>query len=128
MLSTADAAQRVIAMIGSDVAAGIMPWDVPDFSALHDFVDANTYLDDVLADAGWDFNPSDDQQCRWAGTVIDLVNTALNGGGRRNRWEYDPAGYKTWLLASKEDLASSRAKAFGLTPAQMAHHDQIHAW
>lgn len=41
--AAAAAADLVILAIGDDVAKGVMPWDVPDFSALHDFVDANEY-------------------------------------------------------------------------------------
>jgi hypothetical protein len=102
MMDTVTAAEKIIAMIGADVARGVMPWDVPDFSALHDFVDANTYVDDVMHEAGWVFDPADEEQCRWANVVMELVNVALNGGGRRPRWEYDPAGYKRWLYAAKE--------------------------
>lgn len=43
-------AAHVCARIGADVAAGIVPAGVPDFSALHDHVDANMYLIDVCGD------------------------------------------------------------------------------
>jgi hypothetical protein len=122
-MSTATAAQQIITAIGVDVAMGCMPWDVPDFSALHDFVDANMYLDEVMVAAGWVYDPASDEQTRWANDVVDLVNTALNGGSRPSRWETDPDGYHAWLADAKHALRASRAAAFGLTTAQMATHD-----
>lgn len=122
--SIAAAADLVIQAIGADVAAGIMPWDVPDFSALHDFVDANEYGLSLLELVGWEFNMADDAQYAWTYAVEGVVAGRLSGY-RAARWETDPDGYRAWLHASKVALIGSRAKAFGLTLGQMAQHDGL---
>lgn len=42
-LNREDLVERIKTEILADIAAGIVPVDVPDFSALHDHVDANCY-------------------------------------------------------------------------------------
>ena len=47
-----DLADRVITAITEAVADGSVPWDVADFSELHNYVDANEFILEVLAIQG----------------------------------------------------------------------------
>ena len=79
---TADeGAARMLAMIAADVAAGVVPWDVPDYRALHDFVDANTYGLDLVQEMHPGvpgYYPGGDEQ-GWLAQVERAVNARLSG-------------------------------------------------
>jgi len=47
-ITTEELAQETLRLIAEDVDAGYVPWDVWDFSELHNYVDANCYTLDVL--------------------------------------------------------------------------------
>lgn len=47
-VTTEELAREHVRLIAQDVASGQVPWDVYDFSELHDFTDANTYSLDVM--------------------------------------------------------------------------------
>jgi hypothetical protein len=47
-ITTEDLAREVIRLVGQDVAADTVPWDVADYSELHDYVDANEYTLEVI--------------------------------------------------------------------------------
>jgi hypothetical protein len=57
-ITTAEFGREVLRLIEEDVAAGTVPWDVHDFSKLHNYVDANEYTLTVCgydgSDAGTD--------------------------------------------------------------------------
>lgn len=53
-ITTEELAREHVRLIERDVAAGDVPWDVCDFSELHNFVDANTYTLDVVGMDGSD--------------------------------------------------------------------------
>jgi hypothetical protein len=122
--STTAAASLIIKAIGADVAAGVIPWDVPDFAAVHSFVDGNLYGLDLLEQIGWEFSMADNAQYDWTYAVEEIVNQRL-GGSRPARWETDPEGYATWAHASKVALIDSRATAFGLSRERMMAHDGV---
>lgn len=67
----------------ADVLAGQVPADVPTFSALHDYVDANEYggLCDETADVARDCDPSSDEWCEWANAVQQDLSTWIETGG-----------------------------------------------
>jgi len=79
--------RRATEEIIRDVRKGIVPANVPDFSALHDYVDANLY-------GGADYWPNmpsetDDEQyqnafCRFWNTVQDTVDAWIKDGGIRS--------------------------------------------
>lgn len=48
-------ADKIMAMVGSDIAAGIVPAAVASFSALHDYVDANEYVLQAMPGIADDF-------------------------------------------------------------------------
>jgi hypothetical protein len=123
-ISTAAGADIIQAAIGADVASGMVPWDVPDYSALHDFVDANMYLDDLLTQIGWEHDPGSQLQADWCTAVMTHINVRL-GGLRPPMYDTDPIRYAEWVYASKCGLLESRAKAFGLTICQQAMHDGL---
>jgi hypothetical protein len=72
----------------SDVRKGIVPMNVPDFSALHDYVDANLY-------GGADYWPNmpsetDDERyvndfCRFWNTVQGSLDAWIKAGGIASR-------------------------------------------
>jgi len=125
--AVAESTRDVLAAIAADVAAGVVPWDVPDFSSLHDFVDANQYLLDTIEgkDAYIDRagTKADDDHMN---EVSDAVNAALSGRDHRwNRWREDPEGYAVWLAGAKRALLASRAAYFGMSESAMRAHDRI---
>jgi hypothetical protein len=125
--AVAKSTREVLAAIAADVAAGVVPWDVPDFSSLHDFVDANQYLLDTTEGEGTCIDQAgteaDDD---YMNDVCDAVNTALSGRGPRwNRWREDPEGYAAWLAGAKRALLASRAAYFGMSESAMRAHDTI---
>ncbi len=72
-----------------DVRIGVVPTSVPDFSALHDYVNANMYGDTGY----WPNMPSetDDEQyqndfCRFWNAVQDRVDAWIKAGGIRT-WQ-----------------------------------------
>jgi hypothetical protein len=71
----------------ADIAAGVVPSDVPDFSALHDYVDANCYAgfcdDDNPLD--WITERSDD-----AGNKVQGAVSAWLRAGRREQLAGEP--------------------------------------
>lgn len=121
-ISIAAGAALIVEAITADVADGLIPWDVPDFSALHDFVDGNVYGLVVLEQIGWAFDMADDEQYRWICAVEEIVNRRL-GGTRPPRWDIDPEGYRAWVRRAKAGLLDSRAEGFGMTRQQMLAHD-----
>jgi hypothetical protein len=72
-ITVEELAREHVRLIGDDVAAGIMPWDVYDFSELRNFVDANEYTLVVMgldgSDAGMEI----------ANAVQDRVAALLRG-------------------------------------------------
>lgn len=117
-----ESAQRVLGMIAEDVSAGIIPWDVPDFSALHDFVDANLYLIELVGEVA--FDTRNEKQMTYLADIEERVAKALNGGCP-TRWQTDPDGYRRWMKLRKRGLLASRAAAFGLSLHAMAAHDGV---
>lgn len=47
MLTVTEYADKAMTMIDADIASGQVPATVRSFSELHDYVDANEYLEDV---------------------------------------------------------------------------------
>ena len=78
----------VMAQIIDDVRSGIVPWTVTNFEQLHDWVDANMYLEH----AGQQFDASNQDSLDEVIAIEDevserLTNGVLNGGGwRRATW------------------------------------------
>lgn len=68
-------ADAVMRLIDEDIAAGKVPADVPDFAALHDYVDANMYIVDAMI-------PYDSQT---VDGIIDIVNAVDDECDRRLR-------------------------------------------
>jgi hypothetical protein len=101
------ARDRVLDLIRDDVAAGLVPWDVPDFSALHDFVDANEYLIEVLPLPLAELTEAElTDEADWLNEVSGTVNQLLNGGRGKfwAVWRVDEAGYIAWCNAARERL------------------------
>lgn len=75
-------ADRAMALIRDDIAAGQVPADIGTFSAIHDFVDANQYVDET-APAGCDL--AGDAWLAACNAVSDELNRRLqaahNQGG-----------------------------------------------
>jgi hypothetical protein len=79
---------KVMAMITEDVQAGAVPWTVTNFGQLHDWVDANMYLEH----AGQVFDPAEQDSLDEVNAIEDEVSRRLNdgavtgGGWRRVTW------------------------------------------
>jgi hypothetical protein len=115
----------MLAMIAADVAAGIIPWDVPDASALHDFVDGNLYGLDLFAELTGDpdYVPSDAED-NWLNKVANYLDILLCGSPRGSAWRQEnPESYSAWLAETKYGLREARAAAFGLTHDPITRHD-----
>jgi len=67
----------MIQEIKADMAAGTVPATVKDFSQLHDYVDANEYLINALAAAGWDHDPASEAQAAFLNRAMSMVNVWL---------------------------------------------------
>ena len=67
-ITTEDLSREVIRLVGQDVAEGGVPWDVADYSELHDYVDANEYTLEVIGL----FYPDDDEAS--GPGPVDLTN------------------------------------------------------
>jgi hypothetical protein len=78
-ITTDELAGEVLRLIEIDVAAGVIPWDVADFSELHSYVDANTYLLDVM---GFHTVPEDGSPDILSDVTV-RVNEMLTGNGAR---------------------------------------------
>jgi hypothetical protein len=81
-ITTEDLAREVIRLVAQDVAAGTVPWDVADYSELHDYVDANEYTLEVIG-----LLSPDDEGSRPAATgptseVQTRVSEMLSGSSR----------------------------------------------
>jgi hypothetical protein len=63
-----DLAREVIRLVGKDVAEGSVPWDVAEYSELHDYVDANEYTLEVIGP----FYPDDNEEN--GPEPVDLTN------------------------------------------------------
>jgi len=77
-------ADKVMAAIIDDVRSGAVPWTVTNFGQLHDWVDANMYLED----AGQEFDASNQDSLDEVNAIEDdvsqrLGNGVLTGGGWR---------------------------------------------
>jgi len=77
-------ADRVMAAITDDVRSGVVPWTVTNFAQLHDWVDANMYLEH----AGQRFDADDPDSLDEVNAIEDEVsrrlgNDAVTGGGWR---------------------------------------------
>jgi hypothetical protein len=72
-ITTEELAREHMRLIEEDVAAGDVPWDVYDFTELHNFVDANTYTLDVMGMDG------SEDGTNLANAVQDRVATMLRG-------------------------------------------------
>ncbi len=72
-VTTQELGREVLRLIEEDVADGVMPWDVYDFSELHNYVDANCY---TLQVAGYDGSDAGDELVN---AVQDWVAHALRG-------------------------------------------------
>jgi hypothetical protein len=78
----------VMAAITDDVRSGVVPWTVTNFGQLHDWVDANMYLEH----AGQQLNADDPDSLDEVNAIEDEVsrrlgNGAVTGGGwRRVTW------------------------------------------
>jgi hypothetical protein len=74
----------VMAAITDDVRSGVVPWTVTNFGQLHDWVDANMYLEH----AGQQFDAGDPDSLEEVNAIEDEVsrrlgNGAVTGGGWR---------------------------------------------
>ena len=67
-ITTEDLAREVIRLVGQDVGEGSVPWDVADYSELHDYVDANEYTLEVIGL----FHPEDNEEN--GPEPVDLTN------------------------------------------------------
>lgn len=77
VVTTEELARETVRLIAEDVDAGIVPWDVRDFSALHDYVDANCYSLEIV---GYYIDETDnDQNYDLINAVQDRVNEMLCG-------------------------------------------------
>lgn len=84
----AQLADTVMAQIIDDVRSGVVPWTVTNFGQLHDWTDANMYLEH----AGQQFDASSQDSLDEVIAIEDevsqrLANGTLTGGGwRRATW------------------------------------------
>ena len=69
-------ADKVMAMVIDDVRDGVVPWTVTDFSQLHDWVDANMYLEQ----AGQQFDAGDPASIAETNAIADAVSKRLADG------------------------------------------------
>ena len=69
-------ADKVMAMVIDDVRDGVVPWTVTDFSQLHDWVDANMYLEQ----AGQQFDAGDPASIAETNAITDAVSKRLADG------------------------------------------------
>ena len=74
MISSTEMAERIRGEILEDVRLGIVPSDVPSFSALHDYVDANCYggTEELLES----LTSSEDDRRAALDTVCDVFSAA----------------------------------------------------
>lgn len=110
-VTTAELGREVLRSIEEDIADGVMPWDVYDFSELHNYVDANCYTLEV---AGYDGSGAGDEL---AGAVQDWVARALRGdrpsslefsdewheGRRRNHRNWTPEAWLAHVAAENNE-------------------------
>lgn len=80
MATVAEFADRIMELIRADVAEGIVPADVKDFSDLHDHVDANMYLED----AGQVYDPDNPESIREINEIEDAITERLRNGALLN--------------------------------------------
>lgn len=73
MTSIFEHTEKAKDQINEDIDAGRVPKDVPDFSALHDFVDANEYI-------GSDLNISSKDDLAMANEIIDRLDKWITEG------------------------------------------------
>ena len=80
--------EKVMAAITDDVRSGVVPWTVTNFGQLHDWVDANMYLED----AGQRYDPDDRDSMDEINAIEDEVSRRLGdgvvtgGGWRQVSW------------------------------------------
>ncbi len=106
-VTTAEFGHEVLRLIEQDVAAGVVPWDIYDFSELHNYVDANEYTLEVC---GYD---GSDAGAKLGNPVQDWVAHALRGDRpssltfstqwhedrRFNHREWTPAAWVAYVAA-----------------------------
>lgn len=82
MTSISEYADRIMALIAGDVAAGLVPRGVGSFSRLHDHVDANDYL--IEAKVPWSTDPgAGEDGSELVNAVTDEVDRRIGAGGLR---------------------------------------------
>jgi hypothetical protein len=101
-ITTEDLAREVIRLVGQDVAAGTVPWDVADYSELHDYVDANEYTLEVIGLPGPDDEGSRPEAADLTSEVQTRVSEMLSGSSRSPMtpgygvWRAIVDGYRTY--------------------------------
>jgi hypothetical protein len=73
-ITTKEVAWEHIRLISEEVASGYVPWDVHNFHELHDYVDANKYVLELI---GYD---GTDEGIVFINAVQGAVNRLLTGG------------------------------------------------
>lgn len=114
----------ILAAIAEDISAGVIPFDVPDYSALHEFVDANEYLHPLLEEDSYD--PGSSEQATWLSDVTDAVDTAI----KASPWvcgASEGEDFRMWVWNAKARLMTTRAAYFGVTVEKQAAHDNTTA-
>jgi hypothetical protein len=91
-ITTEDLAREVIRLVGQDVAAGTVPWDVADYSELHDYVDANEYTLEVIGLFRPDDEGSGPELADLTSEVQTRVSEMLSGSSRSPM----TPGYDEW--------------------------------
>lgn len=93
-VTTEQLAERIKADIRASVASGLVPADVPDFAALHDYLDANCLggADDLFGDICTESDTDAEHQAKLDAftaihvPAIEAVNAWIRAGGiRRER-------------------------------------------
>lgn len=109
-------AGEVLRLIAEDVASGVMPWDIYDFSELHNFVDANEYL---LATVGLDMTEAGNAL---ANAIADRVNDWLAGNRPWSVEHFDSEWHSNRQYAGKHHAEDKRwyLRTMGVTGASGA--------
>lgn len=117
-VTTAEFGREVLRLIEQDVANGTVPWDVYDYSELHNFVDANGYTLEVVGFDGSGYGTD------LTSEVQDWVAVALRGsrpssldfgsawhdGRRFNHREWTPAAW-TGYVAGRNRASTTAGSA-----------------
>lgn len=76
-LTAQEMATKVIGAVQADIEAGWVPTTVANFSELHDHVDANMYLLNVMDGAGEEYDAASEEQATRDNAAMELVNQWL---------------------------------------------------